>query len=109
MIKFGFEDMAKNMALGEEAAEYVTKTFKRPIMLEFEKVYKPYLLMNKKRYAGMLWTKPEKPDYMDAKGIETVRRDNCPMVKKVVQKVLDCLLIDEDEKKATDYAKKIIQ
>ena len=25
-------------------------------------VYKPYLLMNKKRYAGLLWTNPEKFD-----------------------------------------------
>ena len=30
-------------------------------------VYKPYLLMNKKRYAGLLWTNPEKFDNMDTK------------------------------------------
>ena len=30
-------------------------------------VYKPYLLMNKKRYAGLLWTNPEKYDKMDTK------------------------------------------
>ncbi len=30
-------------------------------------VYKPYLLMNKKRYAGLLWTNPEKFDKMDTK------------------------------------------
>lgn len=30
-------------------------------------VYFPYLLMNKKRYAGLLWTKPEKWDKMDSK------------------------------------------
>ena len=40
--------------------------------------------MNKKRYAGLLWTKPEKHDYLDAKGLETVRRDNCLLVRKVV-------------------------
>lgn len=40
--------------------------------------------MNKKRYAGMLWTKPTKPDKMDCKGIETVRRDNCALVAIVV-------------------------
>ena len=58
------------------------------------KVYFPYLLMNKKRYAGMLWTKPTKPDKMDCKGIETVRRDNCALVGEVVQTTLDILLID---------------
>ena len=30
-------------------------------------VYKPYLLINKKRYAGLLYTSPDKPDKMDAK------------------------------------------
>ena len=46
-------------------------------------MYWPYLLMNKKRYAGLLWTKVEKYDEMDTKGLETVRRDNCLLVRKV--------------------------
>jgi DNA polymerase elongation subunit (family B) len=37
---------------------------------------------NKKRYAGLYWTNPNKHDKMDTKGIETVRRDNCLMVPK---------------------------
>jgi hypothetical protein len=55
---------------GSEAADLVTKKFVKPIKLEFEKVYYPYLLINKKRYAGLYWTKPEKYDKMDSKGIE---------------------------------------
>lgn len=39
--------------------------------------------MNKKRYAGLLWTKADKYDKMDTKGLETVRRDNCLLVRKV--------------------------
>ena len=30
-------------------------------------VYHPYLLINKKRYAGLLWTNPDKWDKMDSK------------------------------------------
>jgi DNA polymerase delta subunit 1 len=30
-------------------------------------VYNPYLLINKKRYAGLLWTNPDKWDKMDTK------------------------------------------
>jgi hypothetical protein len=100
--------------------------------------------MNKKRYAGLLWTKTEKWDKMDSKvgwglrgwdgfgwvgfdwvvgfslvngakfpgcrharttqthtrairtpqGIETVRRDNCGLVRQVVATCLDRILID---------------
>ena len=52
--------------------------------------------MNKKRYAGLLYTKPDKWDKMDAKGIETVRRDNCELVKIIVQEALNKLLIERD-------------
>lgn len=44
-----------------------------PIKLEFEKVYYPYLLISKKRYAGLYWTKPDTWDKLDAKGIEVSR------------------------------------
>lgn len=53
-------------------------------------VYNPYLLISKKRYAGLLWTKPEKWDKIDTKGIETVRRDNCLLVSGVESGVVGC-------------------
>lgn len=57
-------------------------------------VYYPYLLINKKRYAGLYFTKPDKYDKMDCKGIETVRRDNCTLVVDVINTCLQKLLID---------------
>lgn len=96
MVKFGMKDLAEAMKLGEEAAAFVSSKFIKPIKLEFEKVYFPYLLINKKRYAGLYWTKPEKHDKMDTKGIETVRRDNCLLVQTVIEKVLRMILIDQD-------------
>lgn len=70
MVKFGYQDLETVMELGSQAADLVTKKFIKPIKLEFEKVYYPYLLINKKRYAGLYWTKPDKYDKMDSKGIE---------------------------------------
>lgn len=105
MVKFGTDSIEESMELGNEAASYVTKHFISPIKLEFEKVYCPYLLMNKKRYAGLLWTKTDKFDKMDAKGIETVRRDNCGLVKDVVQTCLNKLLIEKDVDGAIKYCK----
>ena len=96
MVKFGVKDLAEAMKLGEEAATYVSSKFIKPIKLEFEKVYFPYLLINKKRYAGLYWTNPDKYDKMDTKGIETVRRDNCRLVQNVIETVLRMILIDQD-------------
>ena len=42
-------------------------------LLTLTQVYYPYLLINKKRYAGLFFTRPETYDKMDCKGIETVR------------------------------------
>lgn len=105
MVKFGPPTIAETMPLAEKAAEEVSKIFPRPIRLEFEKIYYPYLLMNKKRYAGLLWTQPEKYDYMDCKGLETVRRDNCLLVRRLVDTCLRKILIERNVQGAIDYAK----
>lgn len=94
MVKFGVKSIEDAMELGKEAADYVTSKFIKPIKLEFEKVYFPYLLINKKRYAGLYFTKPEKYDKMDCKGLETVRRDNCPLVANMMNTCLQILLIE---------------
>lgn len=103
MVKFGPKDLEKAMDLGRDAATYVSDKFIKPIKLEFEKVYFPYLLINKKRYAGLYWTSPEKFDKMDSKGIETVRRDNCRLVQNVIETILHKILIDQDVQGAQEY------
>lgn len=108
MVRFGFNDLETCMKYGEEAANYVSTKFKDPIKLEFEKVYFPYLLINKKRYAGLYWTNPQKFDKMDTKGIETVRRDNCRLVQNVITKVLEYILEERDVAKAEHYVKQTI-
>jgi DNA polymerase delta subunit 1 len=108
MVKFGPSDLETAMKLGREAAEFVSGKFIKPIKLEFEKVYFPYLLINKKRYAGLYWTNPDKYDKMDSKGIETVRRDNCRLVQTVIETSLRMLLIDRDVEGAQNYVKSTI-
>jgi len=103
MVKFGPKDLPTAMKLGEEAAALVSSRFISPIKLEFEKVYFPYLLINKKRYAGLYWTRTDKYDKMDSKGIETVRRDNCRLVQVCIETVLKKLLIDQDVEGAQRY------
>ncbi|XP_019162710.1 PREDICTED: DNA polymerase delta catalytic subunit [Ipomoea nil] len=108
MVQFGVSTVEEAMNLGREAADFISGTFIKPIRLEFEKVYYPYLLISKKRYAGLLWTNPDKFDKMDAKGIETVRRDNCLLVKNLVTECLHKILIDRDVPGAVQYVKNTI-
>ncbi|KAJ1749868.1 DNA-directed DNA polymerase delta [Coemansia sp. RSA 1821] len=108
MVNFGVKTLEEAMKMGQEAAEFVTRKFISPIKLEFEKVYFPYLLINKKRYAGLYWTRPEKYDKLDTKGLETVRRDNCQLVPLVLDTCLKKMLIDRDVNGAVEYTKGVI-
>jgi DNA polymerase delta subunit 1 len=108
MVNFGVETVEEAMKLGKEAAIKITEKFIKPIKLEFEKVYYPYLLINKKRYAGLYWTNPIKHDKMDCKGIETVRRDNCPLVANLINTCLQKILIDRNPEAAVEFAKQTI-
>jgi DNA polymerase delta subunit 1 len=52
-----------------------------------------------------MWTTPEKYDKMDTKGLETVRRDNCALVREVIQTSLDKILIQQNVPGAIEYVK----
>ncbi|SMN18795.1 similar to Saccharomyces cerevisiae YDL102W POL3 Catalytic subunit of DNA polymerase delta [Maudiozyma saulgeensis] len=108
MVKFGSTDLGEVMKMGTEAAAYVSTLFKHPINLEFEKAYFPYLLINKKRYAGLYWTNTEKYDKLDQKGLASVRRDSCPLVSIVMNKVLKKILIERDVDGALAYVRTVI-
>ena len=101
--------LTKAFDVGKRMAHYVTENFFiQPIKLEFEKIYFPYLLVNKKRYAGLYYTNPINYDKMDCKGIETVRRDNCRLVADVIDKCLQKILIDRNPKAAINYVQETI-
>ncbi|KAI5169103.1 DNA polymerase delta subunit 1 [Pancytospora epiphaga] len=102
-------EMGEIFSVAKDISKLVTDSFEKPISLEFEKVYCPYLLMNKKRYAGLIYTTLEKPDRIDMKGIETVRRDNCELVKNVIQTCLDKILIEKDVEGAIRYVKETVR
>lgn len=83
--------------LGQEIADRVTAQNPRPMRLKLEKVYQPCVLQTKKRYVGFAYESPDQqePKY-DAKGIETVRRDTCPAVAKLLEKMLRVLFTSRD-------------
>ena len=92
----GKEAIEYSWELGERAADECSALFKKPNNLELEKVYWPYFLYSKKRYAAKLWTKGKDDqmhmDYIDVKGLQLVRRDNTPHVREVCKELLDVVL-----------------
>lgn len=101
-------DMAEHFRVAEYVAGEITKTFQHPVELEFEKVYFPYLLFSKKRYAGLMWTNPSSSDYIDVKGIQLVRRDNAPIVKDVSNQMLRVIMYDRSVERAIETARDIV-
>ncbi|XP_016110715.1 DNA polymerase zeta catalytic subunit-like [Sinocyclocheilus grahami] len=83
--------------IGNEIAEAVTATNPKPVKLKFEKVYLPCVLQTKKRYVGYMYESlDQKNPVFDAKGIETVRRDGCPAVAKILERSLKLLFESRD-------------
>lgn len=71
---------------------------RKPIELEFEKVFHPFILLTKKRYIANKYENPKDPfelKCVDAKGIALTRRDYCPMVKKCYKEIIDTIINDE--------------
>eukprot|EP00928_Gymnodinium_smaydae_P007501 TRINITY_DN12696_c0_g5_i3.p1 TRINITY_DN12696_c0_g5~~TRINITY_DN12696_c0_g5_i3.p1 ORF type:complete len:870 (-),score=184.28 TRINITY_DN12696_c0_g5_i3:78-2549(-) len=94
MVRFGGDDlpMEEVMRLSNEAADVCSALFPPPVHLEFEKVYRPFLLMAKKRYAGLAWTSLDGDTSVETKGIETVRRDWSDLVRQGLEQTLQLLL-----------------
>lgn len=105
----GEEAIAYSWEVGERAAEECSALFKKPNNLELEKVYWPYFLYSKKRYAAKLWTKGKDDkmhmDYIDVKGLQLVRRDNTPHVRSVCKELLDVVLDSSDKEPPMELAR----
>ena len=105
----GQEAIDYSWQLGEQASEQCTKLFKEPNELELEKIYCPYFLYSKKRYAAKMYEK--KGDdvvfkKIDVKGLQVVRRDNCPYVREVCKDILETILETSDPLPSIEKARK---
>ena len=86
--------------IGREIAREVTERSLPEVVLKFEKVYHPCVLVTKKRYVGRKYESEEevvhnRPSF-EAKGIEVVRRDQCPVVVKMQERALRLLFASQD-------------
>ncbi len=83
--------------IGADIARQVTAAHPPPVTLRMEKVYHPCILQTKKRYVGFMFERPgQAVPTFDAKGIETIRRDQCPAVAKMEERALRLLFTTRD-------------
>jgi len=112
MVRFPPETVpgiAAAIELGKVLADEITRElFPWPMRLQFEKVGEPFLLLKKKKYIMLHWTNPDKPDFLNMKGVETVRRDNCPMVPDVLNEMIDFIMNKKDVDGAVRAAKNAV-
>ena len=102
------EAIEKSWELGKKAAEMCNNLFKKPNDLELEKVYCPFILYSKKRYAAKMWVQNRagemEMEKVDVKGLQLVRRDNTPYTRDVCKEVLNMILESNDPQPAIDRA-----
>ncbi len=109
-IKLPGRTLAEAHELGKTIAAFVSSKCPPPIKLKFEKVYLPCFLMSKKRYVGFKYERTtDKEPIFDAKGIETVRRDGCLLVSKVLEKCLKLLARTRDITQVKSYVQRQFQ
>jgi len=128
MIEFDVEGRTGQDAIdyswsqGLLAAAQCTKLFKAPNDLELEKVYCPYFLYSKKRYAAKMYEGMAHKDgtpilkadgtqlvaftKVDIKGLQVVRRDSCPFVRETLKKLLDMMLESSDPRPVIAFARR---
>lgn len=99
-----------------ELNDFINQRFERPINLEFEKIFYPYLLVNKKRYAAMHYEGVDEDGhldpskgYLDVKGMESTRRDNAVLTAETLKHCLEVTLKENDVHGAIAYARGIIE
>lgn len=103
-LKYNRQDFTKNrqdtFKLATICGDNLTdEVFNRkPIEMEFEKVFQPFILLTKKRYIGKKYENmkdPFKLKEITKSGIAITRRDYCKMVKNCYSEVIDCI-VNED-------------
>lgn len=110
MVKVETEDLEKIREIGDSMSSQITGNLKGVMELEFEKVFKRFLPLTKKRYAAWSFEPSEKgwKEKIETKGIETVRRDWCDLVSETMKRVIEIILKENDIKMAVKYFKCVV-
>ncbi|RUS13589.1 hypothetical protein BC938DRAFT_477785 [Jimgerdemannia flammicorona] len=87
MVSFGPISVTDAIALGKHAAGLLSNKPGRRETLNFERAFMPFLLVGKKRYAGLTGVN----NSLVIKGIQTVKHDTCEYIATTVERCLEIL------------------
>ena len=111
MVKFDQEDIEEIAAISNKISERITKELPGLMELEFEKIFKRFLPLTKKRYAAWKFehTQDGWKDEIETKGIETVRRDWCGLVSDTMGRIIEIILKEDDVKGAVKFFTAVVK
>jgi len=109
-LKTKIKDLDDAKKEGERIAKFVSEKLPGHLELEFEKIYKTFLILTKKRYAGWKFelVDDEWMDSIEMKGIETIRRDWCPLVSETTEAVIKIILKEGNLQKAINEVRSVL-
>ena len=115
----GQDDMSEDEKINKiydisvECAKRISATFKKPIELEMEDLKYPIALYAKKCYVYRCiernWKRDIKDNGIVFKGLQMVRRDSCPYVKKIANPIIHELMYNRDIDKAMKLARESVR
>ena len=78
-------------------------------MPQFEKIYYPYVLYSKKRYAAIKFEDVNEKGKLDVKGLALVRRDFCPLTREILKDSLETILYKKNTPAAAADTRELIR
>jgi DNA polymerase I len=111
MVKVDTDDLEKTRRVANKISREITEGLPGIIELEFEKVFKKFLPLTKKRYFAWRFEPSDDgwKEGIEMKGVETVRRDWCELVSDTLKDVIDIILKGDDSMEAVSYFTDVVQ
>ena len=117
---FNFEDLDGNPIRGQPALEMTielsfevericSQFLKKPMYLEYEKTFMPFVLLSKKRYVGILYEADPNKGELKYMGLSLKRRDSCDYLKDTYGEIINILMRTQNVKNAIDYLSDSLQ
>ncbi len=112
MIKIPSDKLEDAEKIGKEVSRKMTEKLPGVMELEFEKIFKRFLPLTKKRYMGWSMERGKEGEWKEGmvmKGIETVRRDWCELTGDTMKDIIEIILKKNNVKEAVTHFKEVVK